>query len=158
MAWLSEALRQAPRRVVVAAVAVRSSNVGGIEFLLVRTSKGARWTFPKGGVDHGETPAQAAAREALEEGGVTGTITFQPLAVYRYVAARKDRVDVTAFLLEVACDGLAAEPGRDPTWFGFEDACTKLAQGRDAGYGEAMRRVLRAAERVALAARLTPRA
>ncbi|MEJ7798387.1 MAG: NUDIX domain-containing protein [Solirubrobacteraceae bacterium] len=153
MAWLSEVLRRGPRRAIVAAVPVRISKVGRLEFLLVRTSKGGRWTFPKGGVDLGETPAPAAAREALEEGGVSGTIMFQPLAVYGYDTARKDRVDVTAFLLEVDRDGLPAELGRAPTWFGFEAARSRLVEGHEAGYGEEMERVLRSAERAAHCAR-----
>ena len=33
------------------------------------------WTFPKGRVDAGETPQQAALREVLEETGYTARIT-----------------------------------------------------------------------------------
>ena len=36
---------------------------------------GYSWTFPKGGVDEGETPEQAALREVLEETGVKGRVT-----------------------------------------------------------------------------------
>ena len=147
MARLSHVLRRASRSTAVAAaVPVRRRTAGGLEFLLVRTSNGGRWTFPKGGVERGESMSQAAAREAREEAGVTGRVGSEPLGVYRYAPSRNGSDDVTAFLLEVERDGLTGEPGRDPTWLGFEAARSRLAQGREDGYGEAMERILRAAE------------
>jgi len=122
-------------------VPVRRRAAGGLEFLLVQTRDGERWTFPKGGCESGETLAEAAAREAVEEAGAAGRIGEQPIAEYRY----GDDV-VTAFLLEVERSDLPAEPGRDPTWFGFEAARSKLAEGRRAGSGEEMERVLLAAQ------------
>ena len=150
MARLTRALRRAARRTTVAAaVPVRRRDAGGLEFLLVRTSNGERWTFPKGTVERGESRSEAAEREAREEAGVTGRIGADPLGVYRYAPSRRGFDDVTAFLLEVGRDGLRAEDGRDPTWLGFEAARSRLVQGRDPGYGEAMERILRAAERAA---------
>jgi len=149
VARLGDVLRRLRRTRVVAAVPVRRRAAGDLEFLLVRTSNGARWTFPKGGVDAGETPAAAAAREAHEEAGVTGAVRSEPLGAYRYAPSRNGADDVTAFLLEVDSDGLPAEPGRDPTWYGLEAARSRLVEGRAPGYGEAMERVLRAAERAA---------
>ncbi|MEA2157184.1 MAG: hypothetical protein QOE11_3324 [Solirubrobacteraceae bacterium] len=141
-AALRRLARAAPRRQVVAAVPVRPRAGGGLEFLLVRTRSGSRWTFPKGGCERGETPGEAAAREAVEEAGASGRISPTALARYRY---GEDRV--AAFLLEVTCDGARAEHGRDPTWFGFEAARRKLAEGRGGAFGEEMERVLIAAER-----------
>ncbi len=147
MARLSHVLRRALRSTAIAAaVPVRHRTAGGLEFLLVRTSNGGRWTFPKGGVERGESMSQAAAREAREEAGITGRVGSEPLGVYRYAPSRNGSDDVTAFLLEVERDGLTGEPGRDPTWLGFEAARSRLAQGREDGYGEAMERILRAAE------------
>ena len=137
--WLT---RAPVRRRVVAAVPVRRRAAGGVEFLLVRTRTGDRWTFPKGGCERGETLAEAAAREAVEEAGAAGRIGEQPIAEYRY----GDDL-VTAFLLEVERADLTAEPERDPTWFAFEAARSKLAEGRQAASGEEMKRVLRAAQR-----------
>jgi 8-oxo-dGTP pyrophosphatase MutT (NUDIX family) len=150
MARLGHVLRRVSRRTsVAAAVPVRRREAGGLEFLLVRTSNGERWTFPKGGVERGESISQAAAREAREEAGVIGRVGCEPLGVYRYAPSRNGFDDVTACVLEVQRDGLTAEPGRDPTWVGFEAARSRLAEGRDAGYGEAMERILLAAERAA---------
>ena len=147
MARLGQALRRAVRPTkVAAAVPVRRVTRGGLEFLVVRTSNGERWTFPKGTVERGESTSEAAAREAREEAGVTGRVGSEPLGVYRYAPSRRGFDDVTAFLLEVDRDGLGAEHGRDPRWLGLEAARTRLAHGRDAGYGEAMERILRAEE------------
>ncbi|MEA2195081.1 MAG: hypothetical protein QOG42_1515 [Solirubrobacteraceae bacterium] len=148
MARLSHVLRRAPRRTsVAAAVPVRPREAGGLEFLIVRTSNGERWTFPKGTVERGESMAEAAGREAREEAGVTGPVGSAPLGVYRYAPSRHGADDVTAFLLEATRDGLRAESGRDPTWLGFEAARSRLVEGRDPGYGEAMERILLAAQR-----------
>jgi 8-oxo-dGTP pyrophosphatase MutT (NUDIX family) len=132
-----------PRR-VVAAVPVRPRAAGGLEFLLVRTSAGTHWTFPKGGCDAGETLVVAAAREAMEEAGASGRVVDEQIAEYRY---RDD--DVAAFLLLVDGTGARAETGRDPTWFGFEAARSRLAEGRDGRFGEEMERILLAAQRAA---------
>ncbi len=135
-----------PRRTrtsaVVAAVPVRRRIAGGLEFLLVRTKDGARWTFPKGGVEPGEAPDAAAGREAREEAGLLGTVGPEPLCVYRYGPSRNGFDDVTAFLLTVFRDRLPAEPDREPTWFGLEAARSRLVEGRDDGYGEQMEHVL----------------
>jgi 8-oxo-dGTP pyrophosphatase MutT (NUDIX family) len=130
------------RRVVVAAVPVRRPATGSVEFLLVRTRDGDRWTFPKGGCERGETLAEAAARETVEEAGAAGRIGAQPIAEYRY----GDDI-VTAFLLEVERTDLPAEPGRDPTWFGFDAARSRLAERRGAASAEELERVLLAAQR-----------
>ena len=41
--------------------------------LLIRDKQG-RWTLPKGHLELGETEAEAAVREVLEETGVSGTL------------------------------------------------------------------------------------
>jgi 8-oxo-dGTP diphosphatase len=40
------------------------------EIALIRTSKEGRWQLPKGIIDPGETPEQAALREVREEAGI----------------------------------------------------------------------------------------
>lgn len=136
--------RKGQGRLVVAAVPVRARAAGGLEFLLVRTSNGARWTFPKGGCDAGEAPAAAAAREAVEEAGATGRIVAEPLGLYRY----GDDV-VTAYVLLVDAAGEPEEPWRTPRWFGLEAARSRLAEGREGPFGEQMERLLLAAQRAA---------
>ncbi|HTU42634.1 MAG TPA: NUDIX domain-containing protein [Candidatus Aquilonibacter sp.] len=120
----------------VAAVCYRVR--GEIEFLLVRTRSGGRWTFPKGGVELGLTPAQVAALEAFEEAGVHGRIEQTSFA--RYVSRKSGKskrscvpteLIVHAYLCEVLRLARPKEPGRDRTWFSAEEARRQLRQGRD---------------------------
>ena len=139
-------LRKAePKAQIAAAVAVRTGADGEPEFLLVRTSNGERWTFPKGHRERGETLAEAAAREAAEEAGVSGSVEPQPFAHYRYPSADGEPHLVAAVRLDVTGEGRGAEPGRDPAWFGYEQACNRLALGRDEQSATDMERVLLAA-------------
>mgnify|MGYP000604135431 CR=1 FL=1 len=48
----------------------------GPQVLLITSLTTRRWIIPKGWRADGMTPADAAAREALEEAGVTGKITL----------------------------------------------------------------------------------
>ena len=65
----------------VAAVCYRRRGPS-VEFLLVNTNGGGKWTFPKGDPESYLSHGQAAEREAWEEAGVRGRIelaTFLPL-------------------------------------------------------------------------------
>ena len=78
-----------------------------IEFLLVNTNGGNKWTFPKGSTGPALSHSQAAEREAAEEAGAIGTIEprhfhlylhskgvfWQPGGVQEFV--------VKAFLMEI---------------------------------------------------------
>src|SRR3989442_933244 len=82
--------RPASMSMRAAAICFRRTE-GGIELLLVRTKNGRGWTFPKGHVEPGETPAGAAAREAREEAGVRGRVATGPFTRYRYPDGRARR-------------------------------------------------------------------
>ena len=56
-----------------------------VEVALVTTSSGKRWVVPKGTVDDGERPRDAAIREAEEEAGLLGVVTRKPLGRYVHV-------------------------------------------------------------------------
>ena len=134
----------------VAAVCYRK--VGAqVEVLLVRTTLGERWTFPKGGIDLSDTsPAEAARREALEEAGVTGLIENEALCSYRHLAAIgggffKEQ-EVVAYLLKVTGTGGAGEPGRHPKWWPLSQAYAALAENHPVAVSvEDLHRVLDAA-------------
>src|SRR5207245_10870636 len=57
----------------VAAVCYRRRGPS-IEFLLVNTNGGSKWTFPKGTPEARLSHRQAAEREALDEAGAVGLI------------------------------------------------------------------------------------
>jgi 8-oxo-dGTP pyrophosphatase MutT (NUDIX family) len=51
---------------------------------LVTSSSGRRWVVPKGQIDPGHTPGEAALVEAWEEAGLVGTLDAEPLGTYAY--------------------------------------------------------------------------
>lgn len=76
---------------------------GQITFLLITSRHTGRWIFPKGGIGTGLTPWDSAAREALEEAGVSGVVATEPVGSYR-TAIRDEGgalVDVDLFPLRV---------------------------------------------------------
>jgi len=109
-----------------------------IEFLLIRTRGGNRWTFPKGSTERGLTHAQAAAIEAFEEAGVHGRIeetSFASYATRKRGKLRSGRggewLIVNAHLCSISRLGRPREADREPTWFSPEKARTRLGQQRD---------------------------
>lgn len=57
---------------------------GRLEFCLITSASKRRWSFPKGAIDRGETPAETALKEAAEEAGLRGEICGKPLGIYQY--------------------------------------------------------------------------
>jgi 8-oxo-dGTP pyrophosphatase MutT (NUDIX family) len=136
----------------VAAVCYRIRS-GQIEFLLVRTRGGKRWTFPKGSTGRGLTHAQAAALEAFEEAGVHGRIEEVAFAHYRRLTCDDSSSggdgSVNAHLCEVLRLGTPRESGRDRTWFSANDTRKRLCEGRTPKQAsEFMRVVGRAVDRI----------
>jgi ADP-ribose pyrophosphatase YjhB (NUDIX family) len=130
-------------KLIAAAVCFRRRDQQ-VQFRLVRTRDGARWTFPNGPPGADETLPHAAAREAADKAGVTGVITEKPLTEYRN-GRRAD--DLTAaFLLAVQSTAPSVEHGHDPTWCDAAMTREKLAEGRDADELLELQRVLDLAE------------
>jgi len=138
----------------VAAICFRRHGTD-VEFLLVNTNGGNKWTFPKGSPEARLSHSQAAEREAAEEAGAHGTIEprhfhlyihskgvfWQPGGVQEYV--------VKAFLMEVHEMRRPDEANRRPTWFTAEEARQKLAKGREVKYAHELEAVIdRALERI----------
>ena len=79
---------------------------GKLQVLLVTSRETGRWIIPRGNIDSGATPAEAAEKEAYEEAGLKGTIIGPiPLGSYRYVkilaSGKKRPATVEVFLLRV---------------------------------------------------------
>jgi len=119
-----------------------------VEFLLVNTNGGNKWTFPKGATEPNLSHAQAAEREALEEAGAVGVIEprhfhlylhskgvfWQPNGVQEFV--------VKAFLMEVTRTQKPGESMRNPTWFSADEARKILAKGREVKYAAELQTVI----------------
>src|ERR1700732_3738151 len=123
----------------VAAICYRRT-ADSVEFLLVNTNGGAKWTLPKGAPERSMSHSQAAAREAFEEAGVRGEIEPRHFHLYLYskgVFWKPPGVRefvVKAFLMEVQETDHPHEPARNPTWFPPENARKMLAKGREVKY------------------------
>jgi len=77
----------------------------GVEVLLISSRDTGRWVLPKGWPMQGRTPSGTAAREALEEAGVVGKISDQPVGSYHYMKRKKSGREVlchvTVFPMQV---------------------------------------------------------
>src|SRR5437899_428992 len=133
-----------------------------IEFLLVNTNGGGKWTFPKGDPEASLSHSQAAEREAREEAGVRGHI--EPRHFHLYIHSKgvfwkppgvREFV-IKAFLMEVAQIDGSHEPERNPTWFSPDEARRILAKGREVKYAKEMQAVIdRALDHLGAAKALT---
>ena len=131
----------------VAAVCYRRKGAA-VEFLLVNTNGGGKWTFPKGDPERAMSHSQSAEREAYEEAGVSGHI--EPRHFHLYLHSKgvfwkqpgiREFV-VKAFLMEVERVESSHEPERNPTWFTAEDAKRTLAKGREVKYAKEVQSVI----------------
>src|SRR5207249_371768 len=123
----------------VAAVCYRRRG-SAIEFLLVNTNGGSKWTFPKGSPEARLSHSQAAEREAAEEAGALGTI--EPRHFHLYIHSKGvfwqpggvQEFVIKAFLMEVNQTRRPDEALRQPTWFSPDEAKRRLAKGREVKY------------------------
>ena len=99
---------------------VRTERDGTVLFLIVRASRPPyEWVLPKGHIEAGETPEQAARREVLEEAGVDAEMVRQ-LGDVAFTAGG-EQVRVRYFLMRLLGTGAASE-GREIRWCSTEDA------------------------------------
>lgn len=87
----------------VAALPVKGKP-GSYRVLLVTSRESRRWIIPKGWPMKGRKDHEAAAKEALEEAGVTGRIHKHPMGAYTYekrTLEGTEHVRVMVYMLEV---------------------------------------------------------
>ena len=107
--------------------------VDGGRILLISTQAGRRWQLPKGHIEPGETPEQAAVREVREETGVAGRVVASlPGIEYWFVEKGSRRVhkQVEYFLLAyVSGDAADFDAGEvsGAQWFPWEEGIAKLS-------------------------------
>jgi 8-oxo-dGTP pyrophosphatase MutT (NUDIX family) len=119
-----------------AAVPFRTRD-GELEVLLITTLRRRRWIFPKGLIDPGCSPVEAAAIEAFEEAGVSGTVYPDSVGYYEY-HKWGGLCQVQVFLMEVdeIADNWPESGSRDREWFAMDEAINLVAEGE-------LRRILR---------------
>lgn len=82
-----------------------------LRFWIVTSRRTGRWVLPKGGVDPGFTPWEAAAQEALEEAGLTGDVAQTPVGRFRIPKIRPPLI----WTIEVALYAMRVHAVAD-TW------------------------------------------
>lgn len=116
-----------------AALPWRMSN-GTLEILLITTLKTQRWIVPKGWPIAELSPYACAAREALEEAGVSGHIGEKPIGSFRYFKRRKDgeavpcKVDVFALEVTQQRRTWAEKGARQSRWCTVADALATVGE------------------------------
>jgi 8-oxo-dGTP pyrophosphatase MutT (NUDIX family) len=100
-----------------------------VEVALVTTSRGKGWIVPKGSVDDGERPRDAAIREAEEEAGLLGVVTRKPLGRYFHDNdAGRYHVDVYAMRVTSVLEHWLEERLRRRRWMRVPDAAACLRE------------------------------
>jgi 8-oxo-dGTP pyrophosphatase MutT (NUDIX family) len=127
--------------------------VHGPKILLISTQEGRRWQLPKGHIEEGETPEEAAVREVAEETGVTGRVVA-PLSAVEYWYNERGQLrihkQVDYYLLSYERGSTAdfdASEVSGADWFDWDEGIAKLSfdnerkvvrQARDAAEGLGM--------------------
>jgi 8-oxo-dGTP pyrophosphatase MutT (NUDIX family) len=87
-----------PCRLQVAALPWRRKG-DGVEVMLITSRESGRWVLPKGWPEDGESFHEAAAREAGEEAGLSGSISEQEIGRYFYAKQLTDGEEVPCEVL-----------------------------------------------------------
>lgn len=118
----------------------REFSAGGIVFnkgkvLLTKHSQNKHWSFPKGLIDPGQTPEQAAIREVKEEGGVEAEIVDKVghnKYVYTLNGEKIFKV-VTYFLMKYVSGDIKDHDWEveEAGWFSPDEAIKQLTFSQD---------------------------
>ncbi len=104
-----------------------------LEVLLVTTLRTHRWILPKGWPMSGITSAQAAAFEALEEAGIAGEASGEPIGRYHYMKVKKGRevpcsVDVYAIEVRRQMRSWPEQGDREAVWLPVAEAAERVSE------------------------------
>lgn len=98
-----------------------------IEVALITRSSGRGWIVPKGSLDDGEKPWEAAIREAEEEAGLLGIVRRRPIGHYRHINGNGlCRVDVFPMRVTAVLEHWLEDRYRRRRWMGIVDASACL--------------------------------
>ena len=109
----------------------------GRNYLLLKHANGAHWSFPKGHLEKGETPEEAATRELEEETGLKAVKLvpgFRREISYTYERAGQRILKKVVYFLGVASGDRRVELSPehlDYTWLPYEEARRKLTYRND---------------------------
>jgi 8-oxo-dGTP pyrophosphatase MutT (NUDIX family) len=102
---------------------------GELRLALITSASGRRWVIPKGVIDPGETAAGSAAREALEEAGLIGTLSDEPIGSYTYDKwGGTCRVEVFLMRVDEALDNWPESDIRTREWVSVTTAARRVRE------------------------------
>ena len=126
--------RNRPRRFQYAALPYRRRPDASIEIMLITSRDTGRWLIPKGWPEPGLGPAEAAAREAYEEGGLVGRIGDRSIGSYHYDKRLPDGstvycvVEVFALEVERQMKSWPERNERSTRWFFLQEAAEAVGE------------------------------
>jgi 8-oxo-dGTP pyrophosphatase MutT (NUDIX family) len=117
-----------------AALPYRRRADGIVEVMLITSRDTGRWVIPKGWPTRGLSPRNSAAREAMEEAGLTGRIGDRSIGFYHYEKRLADGsavpCAVETFVFEVE-EQFASWPEHDQRrtrWFELQEAADAVQE------------------------------
>ena len=117
----------------VAALPFRVAEAG-LEVMLITSRRTRRWIVPKGWPEAGAVPSAEAAREALEEAGISGEVADKPIGTFHYLKERKHgdgmNCRVSIFPLKVTRQRRTwpEKASREIKWFPHVEAAALVAE------------------------------
>lgn len=131
--WHEEDLLDMKALKQVGALCVCEDEDDNLLVLLVTSRETGRWIIPKGWLAKRLKAHEAAAREAMEEGGVTGKIGTKPIGTYRYFRSHTHGqqlhiVSVYLFSVRSALEHWPEEAQRKRAWFPASAAARLVAE------------------------------
>ena len=97
-----------------------------LEILLVTSRRRKRWVIPKGVRELDLDPASSASKEALEEAGIEGEVSSEPIGTYEYEKwGGTCTVQVFAMAVHTSYD-VWPESYRDRQWLTPEEAAERV--------------------------------
>jgi len=111
------------------AIPFRQGRGGRLEILLIRRVNKRKWGIPKGMVEHGQSPPEAAQAESVEEAGALGELSSQSIGAFTY-SKLGCRFLVHVYLLRVveARDEFPEHLVRERAWFSLDRAVSMVRQ------------------------------
>jgi 8-oxo-dGTP pyrophosphatase MutT (NUDIX family) len=141
--------RRAERETSAGGVVFRRGSDGVVRFLLIRDSY-RNWGLPKGHLERGEPPADAARREVAEETGLRDLIVHGPIQVIDWYFRFRGRTihKYCHFFLFESRDGepvpQVEEGITDCAWHGFDESVAAISYGNARGVLERAADMVRA--------------
>lgn len=111
----------------VAVIAVRRRG-DSMKVCLIRRKGTQNWSIPKGFIDPGCSPEEAALTEAVEEAGVKGTISGDAIGTYAY-DKRGVPLNVSVYVMDVVEQQKVwlEMRFRERGWFSLEETASLLS-------------------------------